>query len=126
MQMLSKLIEDKLKGDGISIREAGRQVGVSATTISRILNDESIDVHTLVSVCRWMNVSPSDVIDSELHDERAMGSRIAAILQTNPELSEVFIEALNRLEDSKLDMNTMRDLISYTTWKLDLLSKGEE
>jgi transcriptional regulator with XRE-family HTH domain len=126
MQMLSKLIEDKLKSDGISIREAGRQVGVSATTISRILNDESIDVHTLVSVCRWMNVSPSDVIDSELHDERAMGSRIAAILQTNPELSEVFIEALNRLEDSKLDMNTMRDLISYTTWKLDLLSKGEE
>jgi len=125
MQTLSEIIEDKLKKDGISIREASRQVGVSATTISRIMNKESIDVETLVRVCEWLNVSPSDIIDSELNDERAMGSRIAAILQTNPEISEVFVEALNRLEQGRLDLDTMRDIVSYATWKINLQTKDK-
>jgi transcriptional regulator with XRE-family HTH domain len=119
MHTLSKIVKDKLDHDTISIREAGRQIGVSATTISRILSGESIDVDTLISVCGWAGVSPSDVLDAELKDDRALGSKIASVLGTVPEVWEVFEKIINELDEGNIDLDTTRDLISYTTWRLD-------
>jgi len=126
MQMLSRLVRDKLEKDAISIRESGRQIGVSATTISRILNDESIDVDTLIAVCAWLEVSPSNVLDAELNDDRALGSRLATVIQSAPELTSIFVEMLNRLEDNTIDMNVARDLVAYATWRLKTFTDGKE
>ena len=67
--VLSTLVNEKIRKDWISVREASRQVGVSATTMSRVLEGESVDVDTLIMICSWLGVSPSHVLDAFMPDE---------------------------------------------------------
>ena len=122
MNTLAITLQDKLNRLSVSIREAGRQIGVSATTVSRVLNGESVDMETLILICRWLKVSPSDILDAELDDDRGLGSKIASVLSTNPEIYEVFEGIINKLGDNVIDMDIARDLVAYATWRLNTIS----
>jgi transcriptional regulator with XRE-family HTH domain len=124
--VLSTLIQEKVRRENISIREAARRVGVSATTISRTMEGESVDVETLIKICDWLGVSPSNVIDSYLPSTDGLGKSVAAILETNPKLAEVFGEAIQRIAMGELPPDTLRDIVAYARYRLDLEVGNEE
>lgn len=41
----------------IGLREAARQIGMSATTLSRFENGKPIDLETMKGICRWLGVT---------------------------------------------------------------------
>lgn len=120
MNVLSTLLKEKVQRENISIREAARRVGVSATTISRSMEGESVDVDTLIKLCEWLDVSPSGVIDSYLPGPDGLGKSIAVILETNPALAEVFGEAVERVTRGDVSPDTLRDIAAYARYRLGL------
>ena len=43
-----------LAAQGLTCREAGRLIGISASTVSRLCNGENPDAQTLILLVNWM------------------------------------------------------------------------
>ena len=121
--LLVKMLDDKMRQRNLSLREAGKEIGVSHTTISRILQGQAADIDTLIDMCKWLGISPSEVLDSNVEGSRGLGSRIATILEANPKLVLVFEEAIGRLEKGEITPQTIDDLIAYMSYRLGLDKK---
>ena len=121
--LLVKMLDDKMRQRNLSLREAGKEIGVSHTTISRILQGQAADIDTLIDMCKWLGISPSEVLDSNVEGSRGLGSRIATILEANPKLALVFEEAIGRLEKGEISPQTIEDLVAYMSYRLGLDKK---
>ena len=44
--ILKQILEQRIRHDGLSIREAARKIGTAPVTISRFMNDEPCDLWT--------------------------------------------------------------------------------
>ncbi len=87
MNTLSTLLREKIIQENISEREASRQIGVSPTTIARVLSGDLPDLTTMIAMCDWLGVSVSKILDSTLPGESALVAKISAILEAKPELT---------------------------------------
>jgi len=45
------------------VRETATEIGVSAATLSRVENGKQPDLQTFEKICRWLGLSPSDVLN---------------------------------------------------------------
>ena len=55
LDALPLLIREKRRRDGISMREAARQMGINPAVIHRIENGEGIHLSNARSVLHWLN-----------------------------------------------------------------------
>ncbi|GLY96564.1 helix-turn-helix domain-containing protein [Actinoplanes sp. NBRC 103695] len=62
---LAALLDNRLARDGLKLREAAREAGVSAATLSRVLNGKVPDTATFAALVRWLGVSADLFIDRE-------------------------------------------------------------
>lgn len=44
----------------IGLREASKEIGVSAATLSRLENNKTIDIETFAKVIKWLDKMPND------------------------------------------------------------------
>ena len=117
---LIQLIEDRMQKNRYSIREVSRQVGVAHTTIIRVLGKETVDVDTLIKLCKWLGVSPAIALDGMIKTDRTLADQIATVLEAYPGLKEVFTEAMERLNRGEISPDTMADLIAYANYRLNV------
>ena len=59
------LVDNRVTRDGLSLREAATQAGVSAATLSRVLNKKVPDTITFASLVRWLGVSADLFIERD-------------------------------------------------------------
>jgi transcriptional regulator with XRE-family HTH domain len=100
------------------MRQVGRDTGLSTTTVGRILEGEPLDVDTLVTICNWIGVLPSEVLDSESMLPSSLGAKIAAAVSAEPELAKVFGEAIDLFTQNKMSQDELNDIVAYTTFRL--------
>ncbi|MBQ0994887.1 LacI family DNA-binding transcriptional regulator, partial [Micromonospora sp. H61] len=62
---LAALVDNRLARDGLKLREAAAQAGVSAATLSRVLNSKVRDTATFAVLVRWLGVSADLFIDRD-------------------------------------------------------------
>ena len=120
MDILPNLLDKKMKAEGLSGREVARRIGVSATTIARVLDGESVDVDTLLRLCKWMDVSPAAILDAQLPSRSGLSAKIAAVVQANPALAEVFDTAFEKLAVGEIDISDIQDVAAYAAYRLKL------
>ncbi|MCL4561890.1 MAG: helix-turn-helix transcriptional regulator [Chloroflexi bacterium] len=123
MDMLKELMDRKMKEEKLSLRKAGAQIGVAHTTIARILAGEAVDMPTMISVCNWLGVSPSNILGSEGLGNQAVASKLASILEKQPKLAEVFKEAMQRLDAGLIPEQVVSDLVAYAAYRMGLEEK---
>jgi DNA-binding Xre family transcriptional regulator len=116
--MLAKLVNEKLRLRGISVRSAAEELGVSHTTIHRILKNENVDLDTVIKMCDWLGVRPSTLLDASSRDN--ISDKVAAIIQVSPGLSKLFTEMVRDFEDGKMSERDIMDVLSYASYKLRL------
>ena len=62
--LLVILLEQRMRERSLSIREAAKEIGVSHTTISRIINEQTTaDIYTLIAVSKWLGCTPSSLFE---------------------------------------------------------------
>lgn len=54
---LASAIESKLGHEGLKLREAAGQIGISAATLSRVINGKLPDTESFAALVTWLGVS---------------------------------------------------------------------
>ena len=117
--MLGALILQKCQEDNISRREAAKRVGVSHTTLNRIIDGIPADVDTLVKLCDWMEIQPADALNSmALKGDEKLISSIAILVEREPVLAKLFKDAMADVERGNLSPDDIREIIAYATYRL--------
>jgi transcriptional regulator with XRE-family HTH domain len=62
---LAALLDNRLTRERLNLREAAAQAGVSAATLSRVLNGRVPDTATFAALVRWLGVSADLFIDRD-------------------------------------------------------------
>jgi transcriptional regulator with XRE-family HTH domain len=62
---LAALVDNRLARDSLKLRDAAAQAGVSAATLSRVLNGKVPDTATFAALVKWLGVSADLFIDRD-------------------------------------------------------------
>ena len=116
--MLAKSLENLIRDRGISVRAAGRQIGVAHTTVIRILEGKPVDIDTLGRVCKWMGISVTDAL--EIDTQGNVATKIALLVERIPELGVTLTQALAAVEAGELPEEDLREIIQYATYKIGM------
>lgn len=124
--LLQHLVYEKMNKDNLSLRNVADATGISHTTISRIVKGGDVDIDTLLTVCKWLEVSPSHVLDGYKTDEDNLEARIASLLDLNPNLREVFTEAMDRYEEGDVSAQAIEELLAYAAFRIGVEKMEDE
>jgi transcriptional regulator with XRE-family HTH domain len=118
--LFAKLVHDKMQSEGLTIREGARALGMSASTITRLLNGFPMDLETMIKVCNWLGVSPASVLNSQaIEGTDKLAASIAMILEREPTLASIFREALEDVEKGKLSPEDVQEIVSYAAYRIN-------
>jgi len=123
--LMQSLIRDKMQRNDLSMRSAAAQIGVSHTTLIRIINGEPYDVQTAEKIANWLNVPVSTLLDLHEPGEDGLAKQISLVLRQEPALAKVFGEAMTRLAAGRISMETVRALAAYAAFQLGTSTKEE-
>jgi transcriptional regulator with XRE-family HTH domain len=118
--LLSVLLEGERRKHGLSERQLAVEIDVAHTTVGRVLRGETVDLQTLTKIANWLGIKPSSLLDAEGIGADALAAELAALIETEPRLAEVFKEALSRVRKGNLDPGVVRDLIAYAAYRFNL------
>lgn len=117
--MLQTLLERELEKQHLSVRAASREMNITHTTLHRVLRGEPVDLDTVITLCKWLNVRPSTILDIEANDETtSVSSAIAALIEQDERLASVFIRIANDLGRGSLSVDDVKDVVSYAAYRL--------
>jgi transcriptional regulator with XRE-family HTH domain len=122
--MLVAMLDKEIKKRGLSVREAAKQIGVSHTTIFRVLAGTPIDVDTLVAIANWLNVRPSALLNS-MSEATPLPELITALVERNPKLEQVLRNATNAIKNGQADPAIIEDIVAYAFYKLNIADEGQ-
>lgn len=92
VQKLVGVMDARIATEGMSWREAARQIGVSPSLLSRLRNDQRPDLDSYVMIVRWLGMSADDFLISDESTSRRtqpeLTSEVAALLRARPDLTD--------------------------------------
>jgi transcriptional regulator with XRE-family HTH domain len=115
--MLSRILQDKMKNDGLSARAVSRQVGVAHTTVLRLLDDETVDLSTLMKVADWLGVSVADITDVGTKSAD-LAQKLAVLIEQEPRLKSLFTVLVSEYEGGRLTSKELEDVLAYAKFKI--------
>jgi transcriptional regulator with XRE-family HTH domain len=116
--MLAALIKERMRGQHLSLRKAAEEIGISHPTLARILDGEPYTVETAQKIASWLGVQVGSLVDPVTDTPDSVARGLASILAAEPKLLSVFAEALRRVNAGEMDMQALKDLLSYAAFRL--------
>lgn len=118
--MLKRVLEERMRSGGLSARAVARETGLSHTTIIRILEGKNVDLDVITTICNWLGISVNNVLasDQNLDERSTLVADIAAVVEQEPGLAEVFKDAVEEIKNGTMEPNDLRDIISYAKFKI--------
>jgi len=92
VEELAAMVRAKLERESLKLRDAAVQTGVSAATLSRVLNNKLPDTRTFAALVRWLEVSADlfiptqttggtpEAIEAHLRADRTLPPELARAL----------------------------------------------
>jgi len=62
--LFSAAIQSRILHDELSLREVAKEIGISASTLSRLANGESPDIESFSTVVRWLNADANRFLNA--------------------------------------------------------------
>jgi DNA-binding Xre family transcriptional regulator len=118
--MLKELVEARLKDQRLSVRQAAQELGISHTTIHRVLAGEAIDLDTVIKLCKWLGVRPSDILDVDAADETtSAAATIALVIAQEPRLGALLTDLSKDLKAGNVSPEDVKDIVAYALYRLE-------
>ena len=117
--MLKQILGKELKERNLSSRGAADEIGVAHTTILRALRGDVVDLETVLRISDWLHVRPSTLLNS-MNSTASVSDQIAAIVERNPRLNQVFEDATIAVKAGNADPAIIEDIVAYALYKLNL------
>lgn len=113
--MLIQLLKAKIAREGISHREAARQIGFSNTTLMGILNGRKMDVKSLKLISKWLDV-PTSILLAEDDDEFLITA--LQTLRETPLVAQILKAGGDLLEKEVITMEIFDAWIDFLAFKI--------
>lgn len=84
---LGRLVRQKRDDEGLSVRRAAAEAGVSFSTITRVETGAQPDLSTFIALCGWLGVSPSRFFPPTAEKAHMPIDQVVEHLVTDPALS---------------------------------------
>jgi transcriptional regulator with XRE-family HTH domain len=100
-------LQATLQQSHLSLRDAARASGVSASTLSRLLNGETPDLETFATLAQWLQVDAGAFFDHEQHatpDEAStwvMLYSVCEALEMPTDFTEALVKMVQVLREQK-------------------------
>jgi len=114
---LRDIVKQKMNQDKLSLRTAGDQVGVSHTTIDRVLKEKSVDLETVQKVCDWVGIPITNVLDINQANVE-MVDEVAALISLNPELKKVLRKLDNNIKIGALNPIILSEIAAFISYRM--------
>jgi transcriptional regulator with XRE-family HTH domain len=118
--MLPTLLKSALTARNISIREAAEQIGISHTTLIALINNnrniDKCNIGTLKSVCAWLDVPVSIVLDESIDP---IYSLLIASMSENPRLMELYKQIREGIILGKFSYQDFSTILEYAEFLLN-------
>jgi transcriptional regulator with XRE-family HTH domain len=98
---LGRLLRERRRRDGLSLRQAAQDVGVSFNTLARIEKGHVPDLGTFQRIAEWVGVSPAAFFHPRRHRSESTPDIVANHLRADPALSD---EAAQRIASIVSDL----------------------
>src|SRR5450759_1153919 len=115
--MLPKILLEKMRDRDMSLREVAREIGISHTTVARILDNKAADIDTLDAVARWMNVPLVSILDLRLQGDDVV-DQVRLAMSLYPELANVFRDILQGIISGDVEPRVLADVAAYTVFRI--------
>ena len=116
--MLDIILRNAMQERGLSSHKVADAIGCSHTTILRSLRGEAIDLETIVKIANFLNIRPSELLNS-MPTDATLPDQIAALLSHSPELEETLRDAVERVKAGELKPSTIADIVSYARYRIN-------
>ncbi|MCI4659677.1 helix-turn-helix domain-containing protein [Cryobacterium zhongshanensis] len=103
---LDAVLDARIESEHLSRRQAARQIGVSASLLSRLRSGQRPDLDAYVSIVHWLHMSTEDFLQPDDHAKKQpeLTSAISALLRARRDLSDVEKTLLESVLASGLQM----------------------
>jgi transcriptional regulator with XRE-family HTH domain len=122
--MLSRLVEKKMKREGLSLRDAAVNANTSHTTIMRVLEGKQVDLETLYNVCNWLGVNIVDVLETQyIHTDKAKDTFLTQFnlfISSNPKLLHALRETFTAYSNDQLSSEDVDEIVTFIAYKLNV------
>jgi transcriptional regulator with XRE-family HTH domain len=115
--MLQTILQQEMKRRNVSSHGVAEAIGTSHTTVLRAMRGERVDVDTIIKLANWMNIRPSELLNSM--SDTSTADQLAVLLSYSPELEAELKDATERVKAGVLDPAVVRDIVSYALYKLN-------
>lgn len=116
--MLAKLLKTALDEREISVREAAQEMGVSHTTVHRVLNGENPAHVTLLKITNWLGTPAEAFAVVERSSVDGIAGQLLVFIEKNPKLREEFTKVLKAYREGEINEHDVEDIINYVNYRL--------
>ena len=88
--MLQSLLAEKMRKEKLSARDAARQIGVSHTTVIRVLDGDVPNVENITALSNWLGISVATALGVETGTQDDVAARVALLIEAEPRLKQLF------------------------------------
>lgn len=119
LAILARLVEEKMEKERLSLRGAAEQIGISHSTLGRVISLKQIDLETLIGIGHWMDTPPEILLEAVGMKRNPLVAQLAAVLYQSPELANRLQSLVVGIEDGKIKPQVVRDALAYITFRLE-------
>ena len=117
--LISTLLAQKMRAEGLSTRDVASVTGVAHTTIMRVLKGRVVSVKTLQNIAQFLDVDPGMFVTTPGEDpEDTFAKDLAAIIGREPQLLGVLKDAVAQVKAGELSADILREIMRYAAWRI--------
>lgn len=118
MNKLAELLRKRMDVENLSLRETGEKIGVSHSTVARIVDGETVEVDTLVKICDFLNIPVETVLDIREEPEEIL-QQVVMVLSIEPELSQIFGDIARGIINKEVDRKVLSEIAAFASYRLE-------
>lgn len=124
--MLRSLLAEKMRKEQISARDAARQIGVSHTTVNRVLDGDIPNVENLVAISNWLGVTVATALGVETGTKDDVAARVALLIEAEPRLKQLFGSLVKDYREGRLTSEDIEDIFAYAAYRIQRKGNTDE
>ena len=118
MEKLADKLKQRMEMEDLSLSAAAKQIGVSHSTIDRIIRGETVEIDTLIKISEYLNTPVEEFLgDAKVTSERM--ERIANLFSMEPELADVMDKISKGIKTGEIDKKIITEIAAFIAFRLN-------